>query len=258
MIFVIFSSGGGTGSGAAPMLIDLLVDDDRTVGAITIIPAETESLKSQMNSYESMKELLTINDLASCFMIDNNNGDKLELNEQFVNSFDRFVTIPNRDKSTKGIIDKAEVIETLKAHGMAYVIESDSSSASIIDKIKSNIFVPLDGDQVVKYITVSISGETKLADIQKAIGTPLDTFVTYNDTSTVCCISGLSYPQQRLDSVYKIVDESKETIVKNLKSTLKTSMKDDINFLSEMANEKKQANPEHKPKSKRDIMSKYL
>ncbi|HAB60890.1 MAG TPA: hypothetical protein DCE48_09330 [Lachnospiraceae bacterium] len=257
MIFVIFSSGGGTGSGAAPMLIDLLVDD-HTVGAITVIPAANESLRSQMNSYESLKELLSINGSSSCFIIDNDNGDKLELNEKFVNSFDKFVTIPNRDKSLKGIIDRAEIIETLKAHGMAYVLESDSDCSTFINNIKSNVFAPLEGDQVVKYIAASITGDTKIEDIQKAIGTPLDTFVTYNDKSTVCCISGLSYPQQRFDSVYKIVEKSRDTVVKNLKSPMEVKMKSDIDFLNVLGTDKSKAKEEHKPKSKRDIMSKYL
>ena len=32
MLFVIFASGGGTGSGAGPMLTDLLIDEGMTVG----------------------------------------------------------------------------------------------------------------------------------------------------------------------------------------------------------------------------------
>ena len=32
LIFVIFASGGGTGSGAGPMLADLMIDDGRTIG----------------------------------------------------------------------------------------------------------------------------------------------------------------------------------------------------------------------------------
>ena len=52
IIFVIFASGGGTGSGAGPMLTDLLIDEGRSVGAITILPASSESVKAHINSYE--------------------------------------------------------------------------------------------------------------------------------------------------------------------------------------------------------------
>ena len=52
IIFVVFASGGGTGSGAGPMLCDLLIDDGKTVGAVTVLPALDESIKSHVNAYE--------------------------------------------------------------------------------------------------------------------------------------------------------------------------------------------------------------
>ena len=60
IIFVVFASGGGTGSGAGPMLCDLLLDDGKTVGAVTVIPALDESVKSHVNSYECFAELTKI------------------------------------------------------------------------------------------------------------------------------------------------------------------------------------------------------
>lgn len=49
LTFVIFASGGGTGSGAGPMLIDLLIDEGRAIGAITIVPGQNESVKAHIN-----------------------------------------------------------------------------------------------------------------------------------------------------------------------------------------------------------------
>ena len=46
-MLVIFASGGGTGSGAGPMLIDLLTGEGKTVGAVTVIPAPDESVNGQ-------------------------------------------------------------------------------------------------------------------------------------------------------------------------------------------------------------------
>ena len=94
MIFVIFASGGGTGSGAGPMLMDLLIDEGRTVGAVTILPSSEESVKSHINSYECFTELTRISGSGACFIIDNENGDKMELNASFVDSFDDFLMIP--------------------------------------------------------------------------------------------------------------------------------------------------------------------
>ena len=57
LTFVIFASGGGTGSGAGPMLIDLLIDEGRAIGAITIVPGQNESVKAHINSYDCFSEL---------------------------------------------------------------------------------------------------------------------------------------------------------------------------------------------------------
>ena len=57
LTFVIFASGGGTGSGAGPMLIDLLIDEGRAIGASSwttngrkncqsILPSWTTSVRS--------------------------------------------------------------------------------------------------------------------------------------------------------------------------------------------------------------------
>lgn len=258
LIFVIFASGGGTGSGAGPMLTDLLIDEGRTIGAITIIPSAGESIKSHINSYECFSELTEIAGTASCFILDNANGEKLHLNEEFVDAFCSFLEIPEKHKSVKGNIDKAEIIETLKAHGMAVVLRQKAQeSAEIIRAVKDNGFAPIEADRAVKYIAASLTGGVDMADIEKAVGTPIDNFQTFNDSETICCISGLTYPQSRLDIVYNKVSENRETIKKNLAATRETGMKKGVNFLDELDPVQKKSEPK-KPQSKRDIMSKYL
>lgn len=258
MIFVIFASGGGTGSGAGPMLIDLLIDEGKTVGAITVIPAQSESVKSHINSYECFLELTGISGTAACFIIDNDKGDKLELNRMFADSFAAFLEIPEKHKSVKGNIDKAEIMETLKAHGMAVVVRSkDKESADIIQAVKDSALVPLETDRAVKYITASLAGNVQMADLEKAFGTPIDNFQTFNDEGTICCISGLSYPQTRLNVIYNKVSENKDLIKNNLAATQETGLKDGVNFLEEIEPKKKKAEGK-KPQSRRDIMSKYL
>lgn len=258
MIFVIFASGGGTGSGAGPMLMDLLIDEGKTIGAVTILPSPEESVKSHINSYECFLELTEITGTGACFVIDNAHGEKIGLNAQFVDSFTAFLEIPDKHKSIKGNIDRAEIEETLKAHGMAVVVrEKAKESAGLIKAIKENFFAPLEADRAVKYITASIAGNVNMQDLEKAVGTPMDNFQTFNDEETICCVSGLTYPQTRLDDIYKKVSENKDLIKKNLKATRETGMRKDVNFLDEMETPGKKAEAQ-KPKSRRDIMSKYL
>lgn len=258
IIFIVFASGGGTGSGAGPMLADLLIDEGKTIGTITILPAPDESVKSHINSYECFSELTEIAGTGACFIVDNANGEKLRLNSDFVENFTAFLEIPVNHKSIKGNIDKAEIEETLKAHGMAVVVRLKArESAEVIQAIKDNAFAPLEADRTVKYITASMSGNVNMADLEKAIGTPIDNFQTFNDEETICCISGLTYPQTRLDEVYNKVSENKELIKKNLVATHETGLKKDVNFLFDEEPEKKK-NEAPKPKTRRDIMSKYL
>lgn len=258
LIFVIFSSGGGTGSGAGPMLIDLLLDEGHAAGAVTIVPGLEESVKSHINAYECFRELTALDPMAACFILDNEKEDKLSLNEQFAEAFTAFLRIPENHKSVKGNIDKAEIVETLKAHGMSYVLcQPAGESAGFMASIQDHMYADMEADRAVKYIAVSLGGNVLLSDIEKAVGTPVDTFVTYNEEQTVCCLSGLTFPQSRLDLVFQKVSENREVIKKNLTATKETALKADVNFLeelelAEMPKEKK------KPQSKRDIMSKYL
>lgn len=258
LIFIIFASGGGTGSGAGPMLADLMLDDGRIIGAMTIVPNSEESVKAHMNSYECFSELTQISGLSSCFIIDNLKGEKLELNLKFVEDFCSFLEIPAKHKSVKGNIDKAEIVETLKAHGMAIVVRQEAKeSAKIIQALQKNPFAPIEPDRAVKYIAASLSGNVKMADLEKALGVPIDNFQTFNDLETICCVSGLNYPQSRLDMVYNKVLENKEVIKKNLAVTREAEFKKDVNFLDELE-PVKSAEPTAKPRSRRNIMSKYL
>jgi len=168
MVYVIFSSGGGTGSGCGPMLIDLLLGDiednpDRikTVGAITILPEEKESTKAHINCYECLQELTDIENIASTIIIDNAKGEKLHLNKQFVKMFQNFINIPRLHHDERGNIDRAEIEETLKARGMAVFAElpaNVATTAALLDKFKRGIFAPIEPDRVIKYVTISVAG----------------------------------------------------------------------------------------------------
>lgn len=256
IVFIIFASGGGTGSGAGPMLCDLLLDDGKTVGAVTVIPALDESIKSHVNSYECFSELTKIEGLSSCFILDNESGNKLGLNRTFADDFTAFIEIPERIQNVEGNIDKAEIQEALKAHGMAVILHSTADSADVIKKLQDNIYAPIEPDRVVKYITAEMGGNVRMTDVEKDLGVPVDTFQTAGE-ETVLCASGLSFPQTRLDLVYERIDENRETIKKNLKATHELSLKGDVDFLSEPSNITKK-DEEKKPKSRRDIMTKYL
>lgn len=257
IMFLIFAAGGGTGSGAGPMLADLLLDDSKkAVGIVTILPAQSESIKSQINAYECFAELVEIPTTSACFIIDNDKGDKMSLNPLFVSAFTEFIEVPEKYKSDKGNIDKAETVEMLKAHGMAVVLRyEDSVMADIIEGIGSNIFAPLEQDRRVKYIAVSCDASIgELSDIQKKVGIPFDVFRAYSEKAHVM-LSGLSYPKTRLDVIHSFIQDNKEMIVNNLTSA-GIKLENDMDFLN-VAASSSAARPQGQ-KSHRDIMNRYL
>ena len=261
IIFVIFASGGGTGSGAGPMLIDLMLDgesdQDRSVGAITILPSNSESIKSQVNAYECFTELVNISSSCCCFIIDNNAGEKMELNPKFVNAFTSFVEIPDMYKSDKGNIDTAEVIEALKSHGMATVESYKvSNMASIVEGFNKNIYAPLQMDHVVKYISVACSSSIKdLSDIEKSVGTAWDSYRAYTENEAIVMLSGLSYPTDRLKKIHDVIHGNRDVIVKNLSSGQDVKLEADFDFLNTTDHiERAESRPRQ---SRKDIINRY-
>lgn len=264
IIFCIFASGGGTGSGCGPMLVDLLLEDKQAggncieaVGAIAVIPDDKESAKAHINSYECFAELTEIDSIASTMVIDNSRGDKLLLNRHLVNAFCSFVDIPKRHKDERGNIDRAEIEETLKARGMMVITRvpaKASTTAAVLESFRESIFAPIEQDRVIKYITVSIAGSVDVDAMQKDIGIPVDVFSTYNDKATICCLSGLNYPKTRLEAVYNRAVEHQDQIIRNLQATSCAGMKKSVNFLSGAA---VQEASRDKP-SRRDLMKKYM
>ena len=264
ILYVIFSSGGGTGSGCGPMLIDLLAEEiaERTdgglVGAITVIPDEKESVKAQINCYECFTELMAIDGIASTLAVDNAKGDKLSLNRQFVSAFMDFIAIPDQCRDERGNIDKAEIEEALRAKGMLVITKvpvRDNTTAAVLGSFRENIFAPIEPDRVIRYIALAAAGTVDVDAVYKEVGIPVDVFQTYSDKTTICCLSGLNYPKTRLETVYKKAVEHQELILKNMQATSAGKLKTDVNFLSAKAAE---VTPPKPKTSRLELMRKYM
>lgn len=254
-IFVIFSSGGGTGSGVSPMLIDLLSQNlkDRSIGAITILPSETEALKAHMNSYECLKELADIENIGSTFVLDNNKEEKLVINRIFVELFNSMIDMVNR-KDIRGNIDRAEIKEMLRTRGNIMVTKvrrTENLTAQLINSFSKNIFAPMEKDKVIKYMGLSSAGKINFESIKREIGNFLDLFQGYNKEDTVCVLSGLTLPFTRLIDIKDKVKANQDEVKKNLQATKHNRLDEDIDFLENVDNSKSTKS------SSNDIFAKY-
>lgn len=258
---VIFSSGGGTGSGASPMLIDLLQHETKIpICAVTIIPSDQEGLRKQMNSYDCFSELGNINGLGATFIIDNNKGDIIELNHRFVDLFDQLLQLPEHIHH-KGIIDESEVKELLHTKGAAFLgqrVIKDKDSVDITEIIEQSIFAPVESDKVIKYIALSTSAAVNVDQLIEKYGRPLDVFNGRNKERTLLIMAGLSYPYAVFDKMLKTVEDNKDSVLKNIEINRTVKMTSGINFLklSEISNEQKLQPAQHATTN--DILSKYV
>lgn len=179
IVFFVFSLGGGTGSGISPVLLDYLSRKNRnkSYGAIVILPSLSESIKSQINAVECYKQLESIENLKSIYVIDNNNGDEFQLNQDFVNQFDRLVNITKVD--TRSIIDQAELETLLTCKGMSvigdlYETNQDGQNRFLFDRM---IFTPY--EKGCKYLGILSNYKVNVELLEQVFGVPLDVYVGY-------------------------------------------------------------------------------
>lgn len=79
-VFVAASAAGGTGSGALPIGLEILMSFKKYVGCIVALPEDIESPKSKMNTLDCFSQVSQLDDLGSVFIIDNEKAKQLNPN----------------------------------------------------------------------------------------------------------------------------------------------------------------------------------
>jgi cell division GTPase FtsZ len=239
LIYLIFSTGGGTGSGMSPILLEMLNSSfpQKYFGCITILPSLDETIKAHINSYQCYQEISNIERLATVFTLDNNKLDKFIINKTIVDYFDNFINITNH-VNIKGNIDKAEIWEQLVTRGNAILSVIDKTNnnltASIIKSWENNIFADVEQDKNLVYMGLSLTDEINQEELNRYIGIPYDVFKNYNDQKTITMVSGLSFPITRLSKTIDIISNSKDKIKKNIVNSRTNKIPNYVDFLEEI------------------------
>lgn len=245
LIFVVFASGGGTGSGLSPYLLGVLVeefgadeyDPEKRFAAVTILPTDKEPLQPAINSYNCCKELYDVDGLGAIFFLDNNTRDnKFTINDEFVKGLDEILNIPERHKSTKGNVDKAEIKKVIfETSGMAaFTVKNRNCSTApqLIASIKDSIFAPVDTSGTVLYYVFSTTQEIDRNAIFTEFGESLDVFATYNETRNIMLMSGLKAPTERLDKIAKRVQDKSEKMQQALDNSYDNKLTKEIGLIT--------------------------
>lgn len=238
-VFVVFSLGGGTGSGDGPFLASVIAENpNKKVGLILILPSMEESLQARMNAYNALSEIIPLkNNLGSIFILDNNKrSDKLSINRSFAGLFDSFINIGDVPSSIRGVIDIAEQKTLLETSGVSMIHKmAQNEQSNILAAVNNGIYAQIEPNKKIKYIGLSQpeAKENKeaidISVVTDVIGKPIDTYMGYGNTETVLYLGGLSFPKTYISALVESIKAEQERAEKVMEED-DISM-DDINFL---------------------------
>ena len=288
VVFVVYSTGGGTGSALGPMMTAVLKshyasqDESERIRFINvgILPALTEALQAQENTIASLRELTSYD---SCYTLyDNDRHADLPVNEMMEKVNKAVVEDIKVIRGDYNIlskynqIDPQDMLNIISFDGMFRIVnavgfqEKDLDKTSIedilIDNLSTGATCEIDRDRIVKCIAPIVNIRASIANLfnpglpklRDIIGEPPVEFQHYyiiEDSEEFLnrvhvIISGLSTPDDRLKKVVQRIEEAKKLLSQSKKSAVLASIGETQNFV-------KDANTAKNASSIDDIMSNF-
>lgn len=243
VVFVVSSTGGGTGSGTALMMADIIreVYQSSKVILVGILPTLKEALSTQVNTIEYMKELYETLGDATYMIYDNEKLAKLpstvmmqKINESIVDDIDvirgtyqhptRFSSIDEKDATN--IISTTGRIVIASLRGLKEKdIDETTIEGLLIDQFKTNAHCEIQRDKIVKRTgVISLLSDrlnerfdSHLVEVQKFLGTPVEEFehiVVNEERQLENCVfliaAGLTQVNDRIRKINDRIDEINE------------------------------------------------
>lgn len=236
IIFVIATGGGTTGSGCIPHICNILCNNpDKIVCPVIALPKKNEPERKLRNAYETLREILEIEELGATILINNEakNGDLAKINREFAETIDLFLS--DNSSSFGSNFDNSEKRRMLKDNGM-FVISQFRRCGNIklttqqaISDISNNIYLPITEDDLVGNIGILTQDgvDIDIQEITKAFGKPENIFIGNKAKSNILCMSGLAFPSTYIANLgKKAIKEQQERLAKKRK----VSLLDELDF----------------------------
>lgn len=288
MIYLVFSSGGGTGSGMGPMVIDILqkMVPHKKFGAIAVLPSRTESAVAQVNSIECLRELVKLH--VPTFIVDNDKFSEQNpsmsrkqlydtINNQIIGDFNAILNT-KRDASKYGNIDGKDLIKILSTPGASIISTTmlnveglqhgQTLQKQIIDELQYSVYAPIEYDGVTKRMGFIFEVDDKVTkeigydEINREIGSPLEVFEGFykpkeGRQTVTTIITGLSFPEGRMKDVTERLELSKDDFAAKKEYDLLSST--DTSWFSDMREETvvKQPTKKFEDEDLNDLFGKY-
>lgn len=243
IVYFIFTTGGGTGSGFSPWFIDIMLQDiwvkpdedgdmvpTKSVGVITVFTDFEDTPQAKDNCFHCLKELYNIPGLRNIFIIDNSkNSNRGYLNKMFVDQFEQLLQIPEKHRSKDGCVDKAELEKCLTTPGISVIAtmptkvatgnnQKDALTKQMIEAVRSSIYVPVavsSDKKALTYVLSSTMGPLDYEAIKLEFGNYLDRFFTYNSITNIMLLCGLPFPEEHINKLKRNILEESEKIKNN-------------------------------------------
>jgi cell division GTPase FtsZ len=261
-IFVVFSAGGGTGSGMGPGLIDVLAEhfQRKIVCAITMCPSQEESIVNLGNCLECLEELEQIEGMGATFIIDNNKQSLMEsgdpddqaeiLDGMFVELLESCFDMTTRIHK-RGIVDTADFSNALGRSGCAVIARCPGTvctAKDLVDSLGAGPFLRIEDDKVVGCLVMDKSSPIKANHFVNAIGQYDVTFETHNSEATTLLAAGLSFPHSFMERTRAEIAAAESGIAEKRGAVAKSEFtgKAIVNLGKKAAHPAKQKKSSHK------------
>lgn len=209
IIFVVFSMGGGTGSGMSPILLNGLTKrfPNTIFNTVSIIPDLLSSAKMKYNACECYLDIKKIkNKLGNSYFINNNNickngkySVKLEtIDNAFVSRLHEIINASDKN----GSVDDSEVLTLLSTNGNVIVSEilPENSDAGrlLLDLPFSDI-----GSKSCVFNLYSVNNDDDFIKdiVEDQYGIPEDDFLVYSENSSFVATFGIPFPDLIFDKL---------------------------------------------------------
>lgn len=222
IVFILFAGGGSTGSGCAPIVAEMLLEEKdeegnpvKTVCPVIALPASGESLAKHKNAYETVQELQEIEGLGATFFLNNDSNENYDyINKNFASMLDEFLS--NESYGRQNNFDESERLEMLKDSGaMVLSVTGDGTDSKIkLEKLtKSGIFAPIEDNYICENIGIIHSKNDKSdidsEDVIAEVGKPDNVFEGFNGRKTIIAASGLDYPVSHVKKLGELAVKAK-------------------------------------------------
>jgi tubulin-like protein CetZ len=249
VIYVVSSTGGGTGSGMAPVLYDVLtrIYPAKKFILVGILPPLKESVAAQQNTIEYLKEMRQSNPVYQLY--DNNNHTNRPINEMLstVNKEivdDMIVIRGDYQKATPyNSIDEKDMLKLIETTGRLVIarefgmkekdLDVKSIEQRLLDRLKANAHAELDRDQIIKRLGLIInlnekvyrSLDTNLPEFKEFVGEPIEGFehIYLNEeeeNKVITVLSGLSVPDDRIEKIMQRIQEATAALTRTKESSI--------------------------------------